>query len=241
MLATIRKLFNWACERGMIETSPCAGVKPPTPERARDRVLADAELCADLAGGRHARLSLRGVRQAPDLDRPAARRGRRHEAGANSIRMPDCGRCRESAARTASRTTIPLSEPAVSDPRGLPRIGDTLRAHDHRQDGDQRLFRRQEARSTRDSLPNDMPPIRRGCTIFGAPRRRGMARLGINLPVIEKVLNHSSGSFGGVVGVYQRHNFSDEKRHALERWGAHVADLVSDRRSQNVVRLETRA
>ena len=60
----------------------------------------------------------------------------------------------------------------------------------------------------------------------------GMARLGINLPVIEKVLNHSCGSFGGIVGVYQRHDFADEKRHALERWGAHVADLVSGRRSQ---------
>jgi hypothetical protein len=61
------------------------------------------------------------------------------------------------------------------------------------------------------------------------------------LPVVEKLLNHTSGSFAGVAGVYQRHNFSDEKRHALERWGTHVADLVSDHRSPNVVRLETRA
>jgi hypothetical protein len=59
--------------------------------------------------------------------------------------------------------------------------------------------------------------------------------------VIEKVLNHSSGSFGGIVGVYQRHDFADEKRHALERWGAHIADLLSGRHSRNVVRLETRA
>ena len=44
----------------------------------------------------------------------------------------------------------------------------------------------------------------------------GMARLGINLPVIEKVLNILSGSFTGVVGVYQRHSFADEKRTALE-------------------------
>jgi len=44
ILATIRKLFNWACERGTIETSPCARVKAPTPERARDRVLDDREL-----------------------------------------------------------------------------------------------------------------------------------------------------------------------------------------------------
>lgn len=47
----------------------------------------------------------------------------------------------------------------------------------------------------------------------------GMARLGINLPVIEKVLNHVSGSFGGIVSVYQRHSFADEKRVALETWG----------------------
>jgi hypothetical protein len=41
-----------------------------------------------------------------------------------------------------------------------------------------------------------------------------MARLGINLPVIEKMLNHTSGSFGGVVGVYLRYTFADEKRTA---------------------------
>jgi len=35
----------------------------------------------------------------------------------------------------------------------------------------------------------------------------GMARLGIDLPVIERCLNHISGSFAGIVGVYQRHSF----------------------------------
>jgi integrase len=45
----------------------------------------------------------------------------------------------------------------------------------------------------------------------------GMARLGVQLPVIEKVLNHSSGSFRGIVGVYQRHNYADEKRTGLQR------------------------
>ena len=64
-----------------------------------------------------------------------------------------------------------------------------------------------------------------------------MARLGISLPVIEKVLNHSSGSFAGIVGVYQRHSFADEKRHALNTWGAFVTDLVSNRPRRNVVRL----
>jgi integrase len=57
----------------------------------------------------------------------------------------------------------------------------------------------------------------------------GMARLGVGLPVIEKVLNHVSGSFAGVVGIYQRHDFAGEKRRALETWGAHVAGIVSDK------------
>jgi hypothetical protein len=54
-----------------------------------------------------------------------------------------------------------------------------------------------------------------------------MARLGVNLPIIEKVLNHRSGSFGGIVGVYQRHDFAAEKRAALQRWAGHVEQVIS--------------
>jgi hypothetical protein len=43
-------------------------------------------------------------------------------------------------------------------------------------------------------------------------RSAGLAKLGINLPVIEKVLGHTSGSFAGIVGVYQHLDFADEKR-----------------------------
>ena len=53
--------------------------------------------------------------------------------------------------------------------------------------------------------------------------------LGINLPVIEKVLNHTSGSFGGIVGVYQRHTFADEKRGALDLWANHIQKIVCSR------------
>jgi integrase len=64
----------------------------------------------------------------------------------------------------------------------------------------------------------------------------GMARLNIALPVIEKVLNHRSGSFAGIVGVYQRHDFADKKREALETWGRFVASLV-DKPAANVVEI----
>jgi hypothetical protein len=36
-------------------------------------------------------------------------------------------------------------------------------------------------------------------------------------------------------------NVTDEKRHAFERWGAHVDDLVAGGRGPKIVRLETRA
>src|ERR1700730_1817054 len=54
----------------------------------------------------------------------------------------------------------------------------------------------------------------------------GMAKLGINLPVIEKFLNHVSGSFAGIVGVYQRHSFADEQRAAMTEWSRHVEQLA---------------
>ena len=43
-LAAVRKFFNWCVSRDILATSPCAGVKPPTAERSRDRVLSDDEL-----------------------------------------------------------------------------------------------------------------------------------------------------------------------------------------------------
>lgn len=65
----------------------------------------------------------------------------------------------------------------------------------------------------------------------------GMARLGIGVAVAEKVMNHVSGTFAGIVGVYQRHDFLTEKRHALNLWADHVAGLTAERES-NVVRLK---
>jgi integrase len=57
----------------------------------------------------------------------------------------------------------------------------------------------------------------------------GMARLGVALPVIERVLNHLSGSFAGIVAVYQHYQFEPEKQAALERWAAHIESLIEGR------------
>lgn len=69
----------------------------------------------------------------------------------------------------------------------------------------------------------------------------GMARLGIHLPVVEKALNHTSGNFRGIVGVYQRHSFTDEKRTALEAWGRFISDIINAQAGSSVVRFVSRA
>lgn len=48
-----------------------------------------------------------------------------------------------------------------------------------------------------------------------------MQRLGVRLEVTEALLNHVSGSRGGIVGVYQRYHWLPEMREAIltyERW-----------------------
>jgi hypothetical protein len=43
-LSALKKLMNWALDRGMIEVNPIAGLKPPHRERAREDLLADDDL-----------------------------------------------------------------------------------------------------------------------------------------------------------------------------------------------------
>ena len=54
----------------------------------------------------------------------------------------------------------------------------------------------------------------------------GLQRLGVRLEVTEAVLNHVSGSRGGIVGIYQRHDWKAEKRTALDGWAAHLMAAV---------------
>jgi integrase len=51
-----------------------------------------------------------------------------------------------------------------------------------------------------------------------------MASVGVDVIVIEKLLNHT---LGGMMKVYQRHSFDAEKRAALIRWDARVRQIVS--------------
>ena len=45
--------------------------------------------------------------------------------------------------------------------------------------------------------------------------------------VVETVLAHVDGHKAGVAGVYNKALYLDERRRALERWGEHIAAIVS--------------
>jgi integrase len=65
----------------------------------------------------------------------------------------------------------------------------------------------------------------------------GMAGLGVAPHVADKILNHQSGTISGVAAVYQRHQFLAERKHALEKWGAHVSGLLAKATSARPVNL----
>jgi integrase len=58
----------------------------------------------------------------------------------------------------------------------------------------------------------------------------GLERLGVPLQVTEALLGHTAGSKGGIAGVYQLHQYAEEKREAIEKWAQHVASLLSRER-----------
>ncbi len=230
-LSAVRKFFNWCVARDILSVSPCAGVKPPTAERSRDRVLSGDEL--RLVWHAAEKLGPLGL-----LVKLLALTGQRRDEVA---RMQWVELDLENRLWTLppERTKnnqphqVPLSAAVLAVLESVPHVpgsrfvfttnGGAVPASGYSKNK-RRL----------DALLADIPAwrlhdLRRTCA-------SGMAQLGINLPVIEKVLNHASGSFAGIVGVYQRHSFADEKRAALEAWGNFVAALVESKPPSKVVR-----
>ena len=54
------------------------------------------------------------------------------------------------------------------------------------------------------------------------------ARLGTPIHVVEKMLNHVSGSFAGVAGIYNRYSYMDEMKLACDRYEEWLSSLGLD-------------
>ena len=67
----------------------------------------------------------------------------------------------------------------------------------------------------------------------------GLQKLGVRFEVTEAVLNHVSGAKSGVAGVYQQHDWRDEKRAALQAWAKRVVGL-GRKPASNVIKIAER-
>jgi integrase len=249
VLAAVRKLFNWSLARDVIQASPCAMVEPPASERSRDRVLTDDELrlvwnAADVEGwpfGPIVKLMLLTGQREGEI---AGMRWNELDLDARLWTLP--------AARVKNDDLhdVPLADAAVKIIKKLPHIksdeGFVFASRRRRRGGGPTDISSgpvtgfSRAKDRLDAAIAETGGVPLPDWVFHDLRRTvasGMARLGIQLPVIEKVLNHKSGTFRGIVGVYQRHSFAEEKRSALAAWASHVESVVSGKRPTNVVAL----
>jgi integrase len=64
----------------------------------------------------------------------------------------------------------------------------------------------------------------------------GLQCVGIRIDVTEWLLAHRSGSFAGIVSVYQQHDLMPEMRDAVSKWETHVASLVTAREQVSATR-----
>lgn len=195
IFAALRRLFNWCIEQAILTVSPCTGVKPPSQETSRDRVLSDSEIVAlwnatdaDRAGPILRMLLLTGQRR----DEVRNMRWTELNEAERLWTLPP--------ARTKNKTRhdVPLSRQAWSIIESMPPIA-----------GNDFVFATADrgglarAKTRIDKL---MPGVehwtlhdlRRTCAT-------GLQKLGVRLEVNEAIMNHISGTRSGIAGIYQRH------------------------------------
>ena len=240
--AHLNTLFNWAKGRDIVQSNPLDGIKPPAPEKPRDRVLTDDEIrlfwnaCDKMGqpfGPLFKLLLLTGQRRGEVgemTDReirgnewtiPAARSKNDDE---HTITLPQAARdVLEDVERIKGRAGYLFTTTGDSPVSGFTRAKGRL----------DKLMA--EIASEGQPEPVEVAPF----TLHDLRRTAatGMAGLGFPPHIVEAVLNHRSGTRRGVAGVYNRFDYAAEKRDALEAWGRYVMTLVEGQ-PDDVVRLE---
>lgn len=216
--AYARACFGWAVKRGTIPASPFANMPAPAQETSRDRVLSDAEL------GRLWRASDRLAEPWRGIIRTLLLTGQRRGEVAGMAwgeLAPDLSVWTIPAARAKNGRAhdVPLSPAVAHVLRTTPRVAGCGLVFSHGRPNAPSGFGRAKLR-----LDELVHPALPAWTLHDLRRSlaTGLQRAGVRLEVTEAVLNHVSGSRSGIVGVYQRHAWTDEKRAALDAWAEHI-------------------
>lgn len=196
--------LNWAVDRGLLEVSPIAGMKPPARRRSRDRVYTDPEIRAIWGAP---------VKKYDKLVKLIfATAQRRSQVWRMDWNQVDLSRAVWTAPTKAGRLhPLPLS------PLALALLGEQ---------GTGRVFPTKPnwARlSDEIKLGPGVPPDFRFHDLRRTAATR-MAELGARREIIDAVLDHAAG---GVTGVYQRYGYLEEMRSALALWDQRLAQIVA--------------
>jgi integrase len=232
-------LYGWAIRRGTLSENPFERV-PVAPTIRRERVVSDDEINRIWA-------RTEGPGAFNGIVRALLLTGQRREEVAGMTWdeiTPDLSvwTIPASRAKNGAAHVVPLSPQAQTVLGAAPRL---IRETD---DGSPDLVFRGEpgvfSGWSKSKARLDGRSGVNGWTLHDLRRTAatGLQKLGVRLEVTEAVLNHVSGSRAGIVGVYQRHDWAEEKRVALNAWGEHVAAIVEGRTAaNNVTRLRRSA
>src|SRR6266567_1221431 len=219
-LKSIKTFLRWCVGRAVLDQSPAEGVPLPTKEVARDRVLNDDELARVIIAARQIGGPYGGIVELLALT------GQRREEAARCVwdeidldnRLWTLPNLRT---KNAKPHIVHLSDLAIAVLGKAKKLGNFVfsAAGTHPFQDFSNAKRELDAISGVSGWR--LHDLRRTCV-------SGMAGLGVAPHVADKILNHQSGTISGVAAVYQRHQFLVERREALERWGAHVAQIVAE-------------
>ena len=252
--AIISRMFRWAVGRGDLDRSPLEGFEVPPAPGSRDRVLKDWELrlawsAADKLGYPFAPLYRLLIGTGQRREEVAGLDWKELNRDAAEWHLPAI------RAKNGIASVIPLSDLMIAELDGIaegekwPRrglvfttTGETPVSGYSR--GKSRLDKQmlKIARAEAENAGDDPAQVEIEPWRVHDLRRTfatGMQRLGVRFEVTEAILNHVSGSKSGVAGVYQRHDWRDEKRDALNAWANHIRHVVIGSDQANVVQIGT--
>lgn len=240
-------LFRWAMERGEIADNPVRLMAKPSAPEARNRVLSDDELAAVWTEAE----SLRAP-YGPFFKLLILTGQRREEVAAMTWAEVDRASATwvipASRAKNGVSQLVPLA-PAVLDV--LDKLSLELQIAEEEKETDAKRWPKSGPLLTtygrtaiksyskaKAKLDEAITKTRGRAGPLLAWRvhdlRRtlatGLQKLGVRWEVCEAVLNHVSGARSGVAGIYQQHDWKEEKRDALRAWAAAVSAIAAGRR-----------
>ena len=229
-LAAIRKMFNWAIEHGHVDRSPCFGIKAPSKLKSRDRVLTEEELVCIWQAAEKMGYPYGDIVQLLILTAQ-----RRNEV--TGMRWTELDLVKATWTIPAERTKpgrtheLPLSDMTLRLLQSLPRVHDDLvfpaRGKDNPASGFSKWKRALDGIA--DIGAWRIHDIRR--TVAS-----GLAQLKVPPHIIEKILNHTTGTLGGVAGIYNRFGYLSEMKDALDHWANQLARMTAAEVSGGVSR-----